>query len=140
MGARVSVAEHPPPDTQRRTIRLLTVDDQVLFREATRAVVALMPDFEVVAEAADGDEAIRLAREVDPDMVILDVRMLGRDGFDTAGVLTREDPTRVVVLVSSADVRELSALARASGAAALLRKHWLTPRLLRGLWVAHRRR
>ena len=46
----------------------------------------------------------------------------------------------MVVLVSSADVRELSALARAAGAAALLRKHWLTPRLLRGLWVAHRRR
>jgi DNA-binding NarL/FixJ family response regulator len=140
MGARVSVAEHPPPDTERRTIRLLTVDDQVLFREATRAVVALMPDFEVVGEASDGDEAIRLAREVDPDMVIVDVRMIGRDGIDTARALTEEDPTRVVVLVSSADVRQLSALARAAGAAALLRKHWLTPRLLRGLWVAHRRR
>lgn len=136
----MSAVQHAPAEAERRTIRVLAVDDQALFREATRAVVALMPDFEVVAEAADGDEAIRLAREVDPDMVIVDVRMAGRDGIDTTRVLTEEDPTRLVVLVSSADVRELSTLARAAGAAALLRKHWLTPRLLRGLWVAHRRR
>jgi DNA-binding NarL/FixJ family response regulator len=81
-----------------------------------------------------------MARDVHPYLVIVDVRMVGMDGIDTARVLTDEDPMRVVVLASSADVRELSALARASGAAALVRKHWLTPRLLRGLWVAHRRR
>jgi CheY-like chemotaxis protein len=78
-------------------------------------VAARTPGFEVVAEAADGDAAIRIAREVDPDMVIVDVRMAGRDGIDTARALTDEDPTRVVVLVSSADVRELAALARAAG-------------------------
>ena len=103
-------------------------------------MVAQTPDFELVGEAADGQAAIRVAREVDPDMVIVDVRMAGMDGIETTRALTAEDPTRLVVLVSSADVRELSALARASGAVALLNKHWLTPRLLRGLWVAHRRR
>jgi DNA-binding NarL/FixJ family response regulator len=121
-------------------VRLLTVDDQPLFREAARAVVAQTPDFELVGEAADGQAAIRVAREVDPDMVIVDARMAGMDGIETTRALTAEDPTRLVVLVSSADVRELSALAGAAGAVALLRKHWLTPRLLRGLWVAHRRR
>lgn len=121
-------------------VRLLTVDDQPLFREAARAVVAHTPDFELVGEAADGQAAIRVAREVDPDMVIVDVRMAGLDGIETARALTAEDPTRLVVLVSSGDVRELSALASAVGADALLCKHWLTPRLLRGLWVAHRRR
>lgn len=123
-----------------RAIRLLTVDDQPLFRDAARALVESTPGFELVGEATDGDGAIRMARDVHPDMVIVDVRMDGMDGIDTARVLTDEDPMRVVVLASSADVRELSALARASGAAALVRKHWLTPRLLRGLWVAHRRR
>jgi DNA-binding NarL/FixJ family response regulator len=137
----VSVIAHASPsNAATRTIRVLTVDDQELFREAARAVVASTPDFEVVVGAADGDAAIRIAREVDPDMVIVDVRMAGRDGIETARALTKDDPTRVVVLVSSADVREVSALARGAGAAALLRKHWLTPRLLRGLWVAHRRR
>jgi DNA-binding NarL/FixJ family response regulator len=123
-----------------RAIRLLTVDDQPLFRDTARELVASTPGFELVGEATDGHGAIRLARDVDPDMVIVDVRMDGMDGIDTARALTDEDPTRVVVLASSADVRELSALARTSGAAALVRKHWLTPRLLRGLWVAHRRR
>ena len=123
-----------------RAIRLLTVDDQPLFRDAARALVASTPGFELVGEATDGDGAIRLARDIDPDMVIVDVRMDGMDGIETARMLTDEDPTRVVVLASSADVAELSALARTSGAAAIVRKHWLSPRLLRGLWVAHRRR
>jgi DNA-binding NarL/FixJ family response regulator len=123
-----------------RPIRVVTVDDQAPFRDAARAIVASTPGFELVGESADGAGALRLVHDVDPDIVLLDVRMPGMDGIDVAVRLTAEDPTRVVLLVSSADPRELSGLARSSGAAALLRKQWLTPRLLRGLWVAHRRR
>jgi DNA-binding NarL/FixJ family response regulator len=121
-------------------VRVLTVDDQALFLQAARDLVDHTPGFEVVGESSDGASAIRLAREIDPDMVILDIRMAGLDGIDTARRLHDEDPTRVVVLASSADVHGLSALSEDSGAAALVRKHWLTPRLLRGLWVVHRRR
>jgi DNA-binding NarL/FixJ family response regulator len=121
-------------------VRVLTVDDQPTFREAARAIVEHTPGFEVVGESADGASAIRLAREVDPDMVILDMRMAGLHGIDTARSLNEEDPTRVLVLASSGDVRGLAALSEASGIAALVRKHWLSPRLLRGLWVVHRRR
>lgn len=73
-------------------------------------------------------------------MVILDVRVAGMDGIETARRMKAENPTRVIVLASSADVRELSVLSGSSGAAALVRKDWLNRRLLRGLWVAHRRR
>jgi two-component system, NarL family, invasion response regulator UvrY len=121
-------------------VRVLTVDDQALFRQAARTLVENTPGFEVVGESSDGASAIRLARELDPEMVILDVRMAGLDGIDTARRLNADDPTRVVVLASSADVHERSALSESCGAAALVRKHWLTPRLLRGLWVVHRRR
>jgi DNA-binding NarL/FixJ family response regulator len=121
-------------------VRVLTVDDQPAFREAARAVIEHTPGFEVVGESADGASAIRLARELDPDMVILDMRMEGLHGIDTARCLNEEDPTRVLVLASSADLRGLAALSEASGIAALVRKHWLNPRLLRGLWVVHRRR
>jgi DNA-binding NarL/FixJ family response regulator len=121
-------------------IRVQTVDDQAPFREAARAAIGRTPGFDLVAEAEDGETALQLARDADPDMVIVDVRMAGMDGLETAKRLLDEDPSRVVVLVSSADVRELSDLAASSGAAALLRKSWLTPRLLRGLWIAHRRR
>jgi DNA-binding NarL/FixJ family response regulator len=121
-------------------IRVQTVDDQAPFREAARAAIGRTPGFDLVAEAEDGESALRLARDADPDMVIVDVRMAGMDGLETARRLLEECPDRVVVLVSSADLRELSDLAASSGAAALLRKSWLTPRLLRGLWIAHRRR
>jgi DNA-binding NarL/FixJ family response regulator len=123
-----------------RSIRVITVDDQPLFREAARATIGRTPGFELVGESEDGESALGLARSADPDMVIVDVRMDGMDGVETARRLTEEDPTRVIVLVSSADLRGLSGLAASCGAAALVDKRWLTPRLLRGLWAAHRRR
>ena len=120
-------------------VRVLTVDDQPVFREATRALVGMIPGFEVVAESADGESAVEIARTERPDMVIVDQRMTGIDGIETARRMSAEDPDAVIVLVSSADVQPLSEAARASGVAAVLRKHWLTPGLLRGLWAAHRR-
>jgi DNA-binding NarL/FixJ family response regulator len=130
-------AEDP---TGPRPVRVVTVDDQELFRRAAQAVIESSPGFTLVGESASGEEALRLIPEIDPDMVILDVRMEGLDGIEVAERLRSEDPTRVVVLASSADSSTLSSLAHRCGAAALVRKHWLTPRLLRGLWVAHRRR
>jgi DNA-binding NarL/FixJ family response regulator len=123
-----------------REIRVVTVDDQPVFRDAARAIIEHTPQFALVGEAGDGESALDLIRHADPDLVLLDVRLPGLDGIEVSRRLTSEDPGRVIVLVSSADPRELSPLARTSGASALLRKHWLTPRLLHGLWVAHRRR
>jgi DNA-binding NarL/FixJ family response regulator len=123
-----------------REVRVVTVDDQPYFREAAQAIIEHTPQFALVGEADDGEAALEVIRDADPDLVLLDVRLPGLDGIELSRRLTAEDPNKVIVLVSSADPRELSPLARTSGAAALLRKHWLTPRLLRGLWVAHRRR
>jgi DNA-binding NarL/FixJ family response regulator len=121
-------------------VRVLTVDDQPVFREVARALVGMTPGFEIVGESVDGESAVELAREAHPDMVIIDQRMTGIDGIETARRMSAEDPDAVLVLVSSADVQPLAAEAGASGVSAVLRKHWLTPRLLRGLWIAHRRR
>jgi DNA-binding NarL/FixJ family response regulator len=128
------------PGAGVRPVRVMTADDQAIFREAARAVVECLPGFVLAAEAADGASALAAVRAVDPDVVILDVRMPDIDGIEVARRLTAEDPDRLVVLVTSADLHELSELARTSGASALVAKQWLTPRLLRGLWVAHRRR
>jgi len=133
------------PDTRarpgpERTVRILTVDDQPGFRKAACSLVAGTAGFENAAETADGESAVRLARELDPDMVLVDVLMDGIDGIETASRLIRDDPTRLVVLVSSTDVSELSQLAERAGVSAVVRKHWLSPRLLRGLWIALRRR
>jgi DNA-binding NarL/FixJ family response regulator len=121
-------------------IRVLTVDDQPVFRDVARALVGMTPGFEVVAESPDGETAVELAREVEPDLVILDERMTGIDGIETARRLRADDPDTVIVLVSSANLQPLAAAAGASGIAAVLRKQWLTPRLLRGLWIVHRPR
>ena len=121
-------------------VRIVTVDDQPAFRSAAQAIIASTPGFELVGESADGESALRLIGEADPDLVLVDVRMPGLDGIEVATRLLAEDPTRVVVLASTLSAGSLSAIARSCGAAAVVRKHWLTPRLLHGLWVAHRRR
>ena len=121
-------------------IKIVTVDDQAPFRDAARALVDHTPGFEVVGEPADAGAALDVVRDADPDMVIVDVRMPGMDGIELARRLSAEDPTRVVVLATATDFGEVSPRVRACGAAALVQKRWLTPRLLRGLWVAHRRR
>jgi DNA-binding NarL/FixJ family response regulator len=121
-------------------VRVLTVDDQPVFREAARALVDMTPGFEIVGESAEGETAVSLARAAHPDMIIIDERMAGIDGIETARRMSAADPAAVIVLVSSADVQPLAAAAEASGVSAVVRKHWLTPRLLRGLWIAHRRR
>lgn len=121
-------------------VRVLTVDDQPVFLEAARALVGMTPGFEMVGESADGEAAVELAREAHPDMVIIDQRMQGIDGIETARRMSALDPTAVIVLVSSADVQPLAEEAKASGVAAVLRKQKLTPRLLRGLWLKHSRR
>jgi DNA-binding NarL/FixJ family response regulator len=121
-------------------VRVVAVDDQPAFRMAARALVESMPGFEFVGESADGARALGVIAETDADLVLLDVRMPGLDGIEVAARLRAQEPKRVVVLASTVDPHSLSDLARECGAAAVVRKHWLTPRMLRGLWVAHRRR
>jgi len=121
-------------------VRVVTVDDQPHFYAAARAIVASTPGFELVGDASCGEAALRTVPALDPDMVIVDVRMGGMDGMEVAERLREQDATRVIVLATTVETGALAELAHECGAAALVRKHWLTPRMLRGLWVAHRRR
>ena len=86
------------------------------FRSAARAIVDSTPGFELVGESADGESALELIPRLDPDIVILDVRMPGIDGIDVADRLHREDPDRIIILASSARAGALSRLARGCGA------------------------
>src|SRR4051812_28303372 len=84
-------------------VRVVTVDDQPAFRMAARAIIDSTPGFELVGESADGAAGLELVSEVDPDLVLLDVRMPGLDGIEVADRLRAEDPTRVVILASTVD-------------------------------------
>ena len=67
--------------TARRT-RVLIADDQALVRAGFRMILEAQPDIEVVAEAADGEAAVRLTRRHKPDVVLMDIRMPGLDGLE----------------------------------------------------------
>ncbi|MFE7812390.1 response regulator [Streptomyces sp. NPDC057433] len=88
-------------DTEREPVRVVVVDDEQLVRMALRLVIDGEPDLTVVAEAADGDAAITVVDEQRPDVVLMDVRMPGRDGLSaTRELLTRPAPPRVLMLTT----------------------------------------
>jgi DNA-binding NarL/FixJ family response regulator len=82
-------------------VRVVVVDDQEPFRSAARAVVEVTNGFTFAGEATSGAEAVELCKEVEPDLVLLDVRMPGMDGFETARRIGPSHPDTVVVLLSS---------------------------------------
>jgi two-component system nitrate/nitrite response regulator NarL len=103
-------------------VRILVAEDHPLFRQAVVRTVKERPDFEIVAETADGREALDAIRELKPDVAVLDLKMPGLDGVQVLNALTRDgDPTRVVLLSAYLD-GATAFEAVAAGAAAYLSK------------------
>ena len=89
-------------------IRVLAADDQRVVREGLALVLGLLPGVEVVGTAADGDEAIELARRLKPDVVLMDLRMPRRDGVSAIRALREQCPqVKVIVLTTYADDRSV---------------------------------
>jgi DNA-binding NarL/FixJ family response regulator len=85
-----------------KTVRVLIADDHRLFAEALEAVLSTEQRIEVVGRAADGEEAVELARRLQPDVVALDISMPVMDGFEAAVQLERlERPPAVLILTGS---------------------------------------
>jgi two-component system invasion response regulator UvrY len=118
-------------------VRVLTVDDHAEFRTVAREVVSATPGFTAVGEASDGAAALEAVDRLHPAMVIVDVRMPGMSGLEVARRIHEADPDTVVLLVSSHDLAEGAAVARACGARAFIRKEQMRPATLRGLWTVH---
>lgn len=81
-------------------IRVLIVDDQVLLRTGLAGIVDTAPDMTVVGCAADGREAVRLARNVSPDVVLMDIRMPGMDGLEATHQIVASTPARILILTT----------------------------------------
>jgi len=101
-------------------IRVLLVEDNQVFREGLELVLGLQSDIEVVATIASGDKAAATARELAPDVVLMDFRLPGMDGVQATAAVRKACPDAAVVgLTASANPRERQALFEAGAIACL---------------------
>jgi DNA-binding NarL/FixJ family response regulator len=118
-------------------IGVLIVDDHAVVREGLRAFLELQEDIEVVGEAADGAEALQRARELRPQVILMDLVMPGLDGVAAMRELRRHaSESRVIVLTSFLDEERLLPAIRA-GAAGYLLKNAAPSELVRAIRAAH---
>ncbi|AVT29910.1 DNA-binding response regulator [Plantactinospora sp. BC1] len=103
-------------------IRLLVVDDEWMVRAMLRTIMDAYDDIEVVGEAGDGDEAVRQARDLRPDVVLMDIRMPRADGLDATAALARFAVPPKVVVLTTFDLDEYVATALRHGAVGFLLK------------------
>ena len=118
------------------TVRVLIVDDQEPFRMAARMVVEITDGFEVAGEAETGEDSVRMAEELQPDLVLMDVNLPGINGLDaTRQIVTGSSPV-VVLLLSTYEEEEYAPRAAECGAAAYIPKSSFGPDRLEAAWAA----
>ncbi len=135
MQQHAGLAVDDPGGTKRCGV--LAVDDHEAFRSIVRTVVDASTQFELVGEAASGEEAIERAVELGPDLILMDVRMPGIGGVEAARKLRALLPSAVIVLISVDGAGAMNAAPSTCGADAIMSKHVLTPMALATLWRRH---
>jgi DNA-binding NarL/FixJ family response regulator len=117
-------------------IRVLIADDQALLRGGFRMILESQRDIEVVGEAADGHEALALARELSPDVVLMDIRMPELDGLEAARRLLAEHDSPRVLMLTTFDENEYVYEAMKAGASGFLLKEIQPEQLAEAVRVA----
>jgi DNA-binding NarL/FixJ family response regulator len=119
------------------TIRVVLVDDQQLVRAGFRMVLDSQADLEVVGEAGDGDEAVRVVVETAPDVVLMDVRMPGVDGLEATRRITAAGERPRVVVLTTFDLDEYALSAIKAGASGFLLKDAPPEEMLQAVRTVH---
>lgn len=111
------------------TIRLLLADDQLLVRAGIRALIQTLPQYAVVAECADGQEALERTRVLQPDVAVLDIDMPGLSGIDAMREIRSFAPAMKILVLSGIDRREVVDTALAAGCNGYLLKDFVLAEL-----------
>ena len=115
------------------TTRIVIADDQALVRGGLRMILDAQSDLEVVGEAVDGREALQQARELSPDLVLMDVRMPELDGLETTRRLLDRDPSAKVIVLTTFDLDDYVYEAIRAGASGFLLKSAPPQQLIAGI-------
>ncbi len=104
-------------------IRVMVADDHPIMRNGLREALDGEEDFEVVGQASDGVEAVRMAQRVEPDVIVMDVMMPGKDGVDACREIMEELPNVQVLMLTASTAEDAVIEAVAAGATGYLQKH-----------------
>lgn len=115
------------------TIRVVLVDDQPLVRRGFQLILGAEPDIEVVGQAGDGDEAVRVVAATDPDVVLMDVRMNRLDGVEATRRIVGSGSRAKVVMLTTFDVDQYAFESLRVGASGFLLKDAMPEDLLAGV-------
>jgi DNA-binding NarL/FixJ family response regulator len=111
-------------------VRILIIDDNAMVRRGVARLLSFWPSWAVCGEAGDGKEALAKAKELHPDLVLLDVSMPGVNGLEVASAIRREIPAAMIVIMSQHDRGQLLPRALQAGANACMDKNTLSTDLL----------
>ncbi len=124
----------PADDPTAGDVTVLIVDDQAPFRSAARTVVAMASGFTVIGEAETGEQAISMADDLHPALILMDINLPGISGIEATRRIIAANGTTKVILLSTYTADDLPADARTCGAADYVHKEDFSPTLLAELW------
>jgi PAS domain S-box-containing protein len=128
------------PAPARPTIRVLVVDDHVVMRQGISSMISRHPDIEVVGEAADGSTAVQMARELQPEVILMDINMPLMDGVEATRIIHSERPATRIIGLSMYDDPETRKGMLNAGAAEFVAKSGHTDLLLKAIRNGEARR
>jgi DNA-binding NarL/FixJ family response regulator len=121
-----------------KRIRILLVDDQTMFREGLKTLLSVQPDFEVVGEAGDGEQALQKTASLHPEVILMDLRMPVLDGVAATRRLRRDHPECKVIILTTFDEDEYIYEGLRAGALGYLLKDTASDKLFEAIRLAAR--